>query len=92
MVDIQIGSYFECIETATGGATYQTYELAEVANVENSIEYNISCDKWEIIKSTPFKKFSIDYPDGQVKGWLNEMTRNINTGETTVIINSKPTA
>lgn len=92
MVDIQIGSYFECIETATGGATYQTYELAEVANVENSIEYNISCDKWETIKSTPFKTFSIDYPDGQVKGWLNEMTRNISTGETNVIINSKPTA
>lgn len=82
-------SYFK---TSFAGGVAQTYDETQIPIVENSIEYNISCDKWAEIKSTPFKTFSIDYTDGQVKGWLNEMTRNISTGETNVIINSKPIA
>lgn len=90
MVDIQIGSYFECTETATGGATYQNYQTENSNIIENDITHQISCDQWQTIKSTPFKTFTIDYTGGQVKGWLNEISRNIKTGEATVIINSKP--
>ena len=89
--NIAIGSTYKS-DAVQGDGIVQDYSFADFSILENSFEYNISCDKWSEIKSTPFKTFSIDYTDGQIKGWLNEMTRNISTGETNVIINSKPTA
>lgn len=84
------GSYWECIYAVTGGGIVQGYDNKDMDLVENSIDYSISCDTWQIIKATPFKTFTIQHENGIVKGWLNEISRNIKTGEATVIINSKP--
>ena len=94
-VDIQAGSYFSCIQAVNGGGYYQTYNEKQVRIINNRIDYNISCDKWEEIKSTPFKTFLINFADGNnqnqtIKGWLKEISRNITTGASQVTLNSKP--
>lgn len=89
------GTSFQCTFAVTGGGIVQAYENTDVPFVNSEIPYNISCDKWEEIKTTPFKTFLINFADGNgqgsvIKGWLNEISRNITTGESQVTINSKP--
>lgn len=89
------GTSFECIYATTSGGVVQDYSTTDMDLVNSSIDYNISCDKWEEIKATPFKTFLINFADGNgqpsvIKGWLNEISRNITTGESQITINSKP--
>lgn len=84
------GSYLRATYAVTSGGVVQEYNSTDMDLIQNSIDYSISCDTWQTIKSTPFKTFTIQHENGIVKGWLNEISRNIKTGEATVIINSKP--
>jgi len=89
------GTSFQCTFAVTGGGVVQNYSSLDMDLIENSLQYNISCDKWAEIKSTPFKTFLINFADGngqqqKISGWLNEISRNITTGESQVTINSKP--
>lgn len=84
------GSYYQSLYAVSGGGYVQEYDNTDMDLIENSIDHSISCDTWQTIKSTPFKTFTIQHENGIVKGWLNEISRNIKTGEATVIINSKP--
>lgn len=86
---ILTGSTFKS-DAIAGDGIVQDYNFYDFAIIENSITQEISCDKWAEIKSTPFKTFSIKYDNGLIKGWLNEINRNLLTGEAQITINSKP--
>jgi hypothetical protein len=89
------GTYWKCGFAVTGGGIVQNYSSNDMPLIQNNLGYNISCDKWEEIKSTPFKTFLINFADGNnqnqtIKGWLKEISRNITTGASQVTLNSKP--
>lgn len=92
--NFKIGSTFGS-DAIEGSGIVAEYDAQDFSLISNEITYNISCDKWEEIKTTPFKTFLINFADGNgqpsvIKGWLNEISRNITTGESQITINSKP--
>jgi len=87
--NIDIGSTFKS-DAIEGSGIVQEYSPVNFAIIENNFTHNISCDKWADFKAAPFRLFNVKYSDGVIKGWINEFNRNLQTGETKVILNSKP--
>lgn len=91
-VNILQGTTWKCIYAVSGGGIVQEYGSEDMDLIENNFPHQISCEAWQSIKLAPFKTYPIVNGQEEIKGWISEIQRNMNTGEAQIFINSKPTA
>jgi hypothetical protein len=68
------------------GGAWQTYNAAEVYQIENKMRYPIPVNDWKTVKLLPFQSILLTYQTGQTNGWLKDITRNLKTGMAEVVL------
>lgn len=81
---ILAGSTFKVFDPL--GGVWQTYDAADVYNIENQLKFPINVNEWKNIKSLPYQSFGITYNDGNTQGWLKDISRNLKTGESEITL------
>lgn len=71
------------------GGAWQTYNSSNVYQIENKATYPIPIDDWKTIKLLPFQSIVLKYQTGQTNGWLKDISRNIKTGTSEVVLLGK---
>jgi len=86
-VDIYASTYFETISTIDSDIIVE-YDVSDVPLLLTNIEKVVNFVDWKAIKSEPYKLYSIDNPYKLIKGYINEVSRNILKGDTKMTVKS----
>ena len=84
---IYAGSTFKVYDPL--GGAWQTYDAANVFNIENQLTFPINVEDWKSIKALPYEAFRITYNDGSTQGWLKDISRNLKTGKSEITLLGK---
>lgn len=86
---LNIDSTFQS-DAIQGGGVVQEYSFTEFSVIENEFTHNIDCQSWADFKADIFRTFTLKHENGIIKGWINDFSRTLKTGETKITLNSKP--
>jgi hypothetical protein len=93
------GAVFNCVFNPNGAyinsftvddtfTTSQTYDERQARMVSTEVKLSLDDATWQDFRADPHKKITINFPDGDVSGYLRNFERNTSTEDATLEIDS----
>ena len=81
---IHAGGTIEIIQTGAHGGVYEVVNSNNAYISKTSFDYPIDAQTWQTIRTNQFKRIRGTFVDGAFSGFVDDLSRNISTGQTNV--------
>ncbi len=81
---IHAGGTIEIIQTGAHGGVYEIVNSNNAYISKTSFDYPVDAQTWQTIRTNKFKRIRGTFVDGAFSGFVDDLSRNIATGETSV--------